>query len=61
MFLSRSDAMLKVIAIAIAILAAAGSRVQAQTDLTAYADANGYINVQALSCAALAGTWQGRC
>jgi len=47
-----------VIAIAIAILAAAGSRVQAQTDLTAYADANGYINVQALTCAALAGTWQ---
>ena len=47
--------MLKVIAIAIAILAAAGSRVQAQTDLTAYADANGYINVQALTCAALAG------
>jgi hypothetical protein len=50
--------MLKVIAIAVTILAAAGSRVQAQTDLTAYADANGYINVQALTCAALAGTWQ---
>ena len=50
--------MLKVLAIAITILAAAGSRVQAQTDLTAYADANGYINVQALTCAALAGTWQ---
>jgi hypothetical protein len=50
--------MLKVIAIAATILTAAGSRVQAQTDLTAYADANGYINVQALTCAALAGTWQ---
>jgi hypothetical protein len=48
--------MLKVIAIAVTILTAAGSRVQAQTDLTAYADANGYINVQALTCAALAGT-----
>jgi len=58
MFLSRSDGMLKVFAIAISILAAASSRVQAQTDLTAYADANGYINVQALTCAALAGTWQ---
>ena len=54
----RSDAMLKVLAVAMTILAAAGSRVQAQTDLTAYADANGYINVQALTCAALAGTWQ---
>jgi HdeA/HdeB family len=50
--------MWKALAIAMAILAAAGSRVQAQTDLTAYADANGYINVQALTCAALAGTWQ---
>ena len=39
------------------ILTAAGSRV-AQTDPTAYADANGYINVQALTCAALAGTRQ---
>src|SRR4029078_11983340 len=41
------------------VLAATGSKVQAQTDLTAYADANGYIDVQALTCAALAGTWQG--
>ena len=47
--------MLKVIAIAATILIAAGSRVQAQTDLTAYADANGYINVQALTCGNLAG------
>jgi hypothetical protein len=38
---------------------AGGAGVQAQTDLTAYADANGYIDVQALTCAALAGTWQG--
>ena len=45
---SRSDAMWKAPAIATTILAAASSRVQAQTDLTAYADANGYINVQAL-------------
>ena len=51
--------MLKALATATAILAAASSQVQAQTDLTAYADANGYIDVQALTCAALAGTWQG--
>src|SRR5436190_8716900 len=51
--------MRKTLIIAATILAAASSRVQAQTDLTAYADANGYIDVQALTCAALAGTWQG--
>ena len=49
----------KALAIAVTIFAAASSQVQAQTDLTAYADANGYIDVQALTCAALAGTWQG--
>ena len=31
---------------------------KAQTDLTAYTDANGYLNVQALTCAQLANTWQ---
>jgi len=36
-----------------------GSQARAQTDPTAYADANGYIDVQALKCAALVGTWQG--
>ena len=51
--------MLKALATATVVLAAASSHVQAQTDLTAYADANGYIDVQALTCAALAGTWQG--
>jgi HdeA/HdeB family len=30
----------------------------AQVDLSAYADAEGYINVQALTCAQLANTWQ---
>jgi hypothetical protein len=50
--------MLKVLAVAATIFAAAGSCAHAQTDLTAYADANGYIDVQALTCAALAGTWQ---
>jgi len=51
--------MRKALAIATIMLAAASTKVQAQTDLTAYADANGYIDVQALTCAALAGTWQG--
>ena len=38
--------------------ALAGSGVQAQTPLSAYADANGFINVQTLMCAQLAGTFQ---
>src|SRR3954468_10462982 len=45
--------------VATSILAMASSGTQAQTDLTAYADPEGYINVQALTCAQLAGTWQG--
>jgi hypothetical protein len=31
---------------------------QAQVDLSAYADANGYLDIQALTCAQLANTWQ---
>lgn len=31
---------------------------KAQTDLSTYADANGYLDVQKLTCAQLAGTWQ---
>lgn len=31
---------------------------RAQTDLSTYADANGYLDVQKLTCAQLAGTWQ---
>ena len=51
--------MRKALMVAATILATSSAGVQAQTDLTAYADANGYIDVQALTCAALAGTWQG--
>ena len=45
------------------VLAAMGfavisSAARAQTDLTAYADANGVLDVQKLTCAQLAGTWQ---
>ena len=35
------------------------SSARAQVDLSTYADANGFINVQTLTCAQLAGTWQG--
>ena len=38
------------------MLATAAAR--AQVDLTTYADANGNLDVQALTCAQLAGTWQ---
>src|SRR3954464_3641680 len=48
-----------ILILATTVLAIAGSDAQAQTDLTAYADPEGYIDVQALTCAALAGTWQG--
>jgi len=41
---------------AVAVLAA--SAAQAQTPLTAYTDAKGYVDVQALTCAQLAGTYQ---
>jgi HdeA/HdeB family len=44
---------------ALAALVLASWEVKAQTDLSAYADANGYLNVQTLTCAQLANTWQG--
>jgi hypothetical protein len=51
--------MRKILILATTALVVASWDVRAQTDLTAYADAEGYIDVQALTCAALAGTWQG--
>lgn len=36
----------------------AGSNAQAQVPLSAYADANGFIDVQTLMCSQLAGTFQ---
>jgi predicted deacetylase len=36
----------------------ATSTANAQVDLSTYADAEGFINVQALTCAQLANTWQ---
>ena len=43
---------------AIAVVFAGLSSSQAQVPLSAYADANGFIDVQALTCAQLAGTFQ---
>ena len=51
--------MRKFLLLTTAAFAIASGAAKAQTDLTAYADANGFLNVQALTCAQLAGTWQG--
>ena len=45
-------------AIAVAMIVA-GSTAKAQVDLSAYADSEGFLNVQELTCAQLANTWQG--
>ena len=44
------------LALAISVLLLASA--QAQTPLSAYTDTNGYVDVQALTCAQLAGTFQ---
>ena len=43
---------------ATAALMLAASNAQAQVPLSAYTDANGFIDVQAMTCAQLAGTFQ---
>jgi len=50
--------MRKIFILAAAGLAIMGSSVRAQVPLSAYVDANGFIDVQALTCAQLAGTFQ---
>jgi hypothetical protein len=50
------------ILISVAMAAAmvmAGSVAKAQVDLSAYADPEGFLDVQTLTCAQLANTWQG--
>jgi len=42
-----------------AALAITGSTARAQVDLSSYADAQGFLDVQTLTCAQLANTWQG--
>src|SRR3954447_14173676 len=51
--------MWKMLTVATMVAAVVSSNAKAQTHLTAYADAEGYVDVQTLTCAALAGTWQG--
>jgi hypothetical protein len=51
--------MLKSAIVAMMLMTSAISGARAQVDLSAYADANGFIDVQKLTCAQLAGTWQG--
>jgi hypothetical protein len=51
----RIGMLLVVTSFAVAIT---GSAVQAQTPLSAYVDANGFLDVQTLTCAQLAGTYQ---
>jgi hypothetical protein len=46
------------LAIGMFALAIACSNAEAQTPLTAYTDANGFLDVQRLTCAQLAGTFQ---
>jgi len=48
--------MLRTLLLGAAVLAC--SAASAQTPLTAYADKNGYVDVQKLTCAQLAGTFQ---
>lgn len=48
----------KIVLLATICLGVLNTASQAQTDLSAYADANGFIDVQKLTCAQLAGTWQ---
>lgn len=50
--------MRRLLILATAALMMTGLNVQAQVPLSAYADANGFIDVQALMCSQLAGTFQ---
>jgi HdeA/HdeB family len=53
-----SSKSLRAALVAAATLVAAASASQAQTPLTAYEDAKGYLNVRALTCSQLTGTTQ---
>lgn len=50
--------MRKSILVALTALTIGASGAKAQVDLSAYVDANGYLDVQKLTCAQLANTWQ---
>jgi HdeA/HdeB family protein len=51
--------MRKLLTLAAIGLAISASSVRAQVDLSTYADAEGFIDVEALTCAQLVNTWQG--
>jgi hypothetical protein len=60
---SQKEEDVRKILMAITLAAAtlmAGSSAKAQVDLSAYADPEGFLDVQTLTCAQLAGTWQGQ-
>lgn len=50
--------MFRTLIIAAAIGVTSMQAARAQADLSTYADANGYLDVQKLTCAQLTGTWQ---
>jgi hypothetical protein len=52
-------AMRRYLILAAILCTAAIPAARAQVDLSTYADANGFLDVQKLTCAQLAGTWQG--
>jgi len=61
LFAGRKKTMRKIlisVAMCAAIVAASSDGAKAQADLSSYADAEGFLDIQALTCAQLAGTWQ---
>jgi len=55
---NKEQTMRKLLLATAAVMGCAISGAHAQVELKSYADADGYINVQALTCAQLAGTFQ---
>jgi hypothetical protein len=51
----RKELICAILSVAISI---SGSSAKAQVNLSAYADPEGFLDIQALTCAQLAGTWQ---
>src|SRR5258706_11570027 len=61
LFAGRKNKMSKIlisVAMSAAIMAASSAGARAQVDLSTYADPEGFLDIQALTCAQLAGTWQ---
>ena len=50
--------MRKALVLAATIFMTSSAGIHAQVDLSTYADANGFLDVQTLTCAQLANTWQ---